>query len=55
MKTDLEKIEYLATSLDLYTERYVKENEIVLAIYYWNIYLGSACFNLDGSLIMYNE
>lgn len=52
MKTDLEKIKYLAGCLGLGIETHTKENEIELAFYDWDKYLGSAYFNLDGSLII---
>lgn len=53
MKTDLEKFKFVASCLDLYLETYIKENEVELAVYYWNNYLGSIYFNFDGSLIGY--
>lgn len=50
--TDLEKFKHLIGCLGLGTETHTKENEIELAIYDWDKYLGSAYFNLDGSLII---
>lgn len=49
--SDLEKIKnFLTYYFDLYTETYEREKEIELAVYYWNDYLGSVYFTLDGSL-----
>ena len=51
MKTDLEKIERLISCLGLSVEIHTKENKTEMAIYDYDKLLGSAYFNLDGSLI----
>ena len=50
MKTDLEKTEKIIGMLGLGIERHTKETEIEIAVYDYDIYLGSVYFTLDGSL-----
>lgn len=50
MATDLEKCKYVITCLGLETETRIRNNEVELAVYNWDEYLGSIYFSLDGSL-----
>lgn len=54
MKTDLEKTEKIIGMLGLGIEKHTKETEIEIAVYDYDIYLGSIYFNLDGSLITWD-
>lgn len=54
--TDLEKTKYIMHCLGLETtEIHTKETEIEIAVYDYDIYLGSIYFNLDGSLITWDD
>lgn len=54
MKTDLEKTEKILNMLGLNITKHTKETEIEIAVYDYDIYLGSIYFNLDGSLITWD-
>ena len=50
MKTDLEKCKYVIACLGFGTETRIRNNEVELAVYDWDKYLGSIYFTLDGLL-----
>ena len=54
MKTDLEKIKHVIACFGFGTETRIRNNEVELAVYDWDKYLGGIYFNLDGSLITWD-
>lgn len=50
MKNDLEKCKYMMGCLGFFAKTRIRGNEVELAVYDWDIYLGSFYFDFDGML-----